>query len=432
MEMKKKVIHVLGLLAFLTLPIQAADVTATSVRLYRDGDRVIVGFNVSVPGESVRRNSRLVFTPRLCNAEGESALTYFVVTGSRMQRRERQKRLLSGSAPSGEIVLSKGSTLAYTDTLTYEPWMDAAPLSVRLTVEEENCCRVTDAGSIAVAEGCSLESPARPLLAVVMPSPVSLSATDYPFLARIGTTPSEERGVSVRFRMADDEVDPGFADNETALRKIREAIALVRDNKRTSLERITIAGYASPEGGTDYNKQLSGQRADALQRYISDTMDVPSRRFETFARGEDWKGLQALVTGSHLPFREEILDILANTSGDRRKESLKSLAGGAPYRSMLETLYPQLRDACYINVWYSEQEDFAARDINRAIAALHAGNCEEALRLLRPLQEDSRAWNALGSCYWLKGEKDSAVQWYTRAAGQGDEEAIENLKKINR
>ncbi len=44
---------------------------------------------------------------------------------------------------------------------------------------------------------------------------------------------------------------------------------------------IQVAGFASSEGGADYNRRLSEQRADAVVRYLVDKHDVPLRRIVT-------------------------------------------------------------------------------------------------------------------------------------------------------
>src|SRR5262245_50458992 len=44
---------------------------------------------------------------------------------------------------------------------------------------------------------------------------------------------------------------------------------------------IEITGYASSEGGQEYNKRLSQQRADAVVRYLADNHMIPLRRIVT-------------------------------------------------------------------------------------------------------------------------------------------------------
>jgi outer membrane protein OmpA-like peptidoglycan-associated protein len=44
---------------------------------------------------------------------------------------------------------------------------------------------------------------------------------------------------------------------------------------------IEITGFASSEGGVEFNKKLSQQRADAVVRYLADNHMIPLRRIIT-------------------------------------------------------------------------------------------------------------------------------------------------------
>ena len=71
-----------------------------------------------------------------------------------------------------------------------------------------------------------------------------------------------------------------------------------------------------------------------------------------------------------MTYKEEVLAILRSHPEEERNDRLKALAGGRPYRSVLDVLYPQLRDACYIRVQYANRPDSVADTVNRAIEAI--------------------------------------------------------------
>ena len=131
---------------------------------------------------------------------------------------------------------------------------------------------------------------------------------------------------------------------------------MINNDPRTHLEKITIAGFASPEGNNQQNIKLAENRARALSQYLQQEMNIPETVFEIQSGGVDWDGLLDLVNQSDMNYKEEIINIINNTPPEQRNERLKQLRGGRPYRSIYDELYPQLRDACYINVWYSECE----------------------------------------------------------------------------
>lgn len=72
--------------------------------------------------------------------------------------------------------------------------------------------------------------------------------------------------------------------------------------------------------------------------------------------------------------------------------------------------------------------------INEANRLLNT-NCSEchakALEQLLPLADDSRSWNALGVALYLAGRQAEAIDYFRRAAANGNAEAKENLEKIN-
>lgn len=97
---------------------------------------------------------------------------------------------------------------------------------------------------------------------------------------------------------------------------------------------------------------------------------------------------------------------------------------------MLDVLYPQLRDACYISVWFSEKDDAVAREVNAAVEEINAGQYAEALERLMAHKNDPRTWNAIGSVKVLTEDLKDAQKWFAKAAEVGDPDAAKNLARI--
>lgn len=243
--------------------------------------------------------------------------------------------------------------------------------------------------------------------------------------------PLHESGIGIRFRAASAVVDTLYSANAGNLRRITEAIGLLRADSCAFLQGISISGYASPEGTTELNRKLSAKRAEALRHALSVRMNLPVSLFELNAGGVDWDRLAELVNGSDMTYKEEVLAILRSHPEEERNDRLKALAGGRPYRSVLDVLYPQLRDACYIRVQYANRPDSVADTVNRAIEAIRGRKYEEAFRLLKTVEADERSWNVRGVCHLLCGDDKEAGLWLHRAVKAGNREAEENLKKMN-
>jgi len=430
--MKRK-ITILFLVITHILPVIAGEIETKDLKLFREGERVVLSFSAYIPEKTVRSGYRLLVTPQLYNDTGSKAMELFTVTGSKMEKREKQKRLLNKDKTAGSNANSfNGTTMHYTNSIPYETWMGNA-LSLRLSVEEEGCCDIKSLAGIKVMSDINLPLPYTPSLSEVMPMPgeATKMANKYPFLRLVGEEGGGSRTTSVRFRVSNSTLDLSLSSNAENVKKIMEGIQLVNSDERTRLEKITITGFASPEGSARHNLELSENRAKALKQYLQREMNISESSFEVQAGGEDWIGLLELVKQSEIQYKNEIIDIITNHPADKRNERIKQLGGGRPYQSIYDVIYPQLRDACYINVWYSEKQDEAARTINNAISLIAAQRYEEALKTLSAVEGDPRSWNTIGSCHILQGDYSKARTWLKKAAEAGDKEAEKNLNSIN-
>ena len=412
----------------------AGDIETKDLKLFRDKANIGLSFSVYVPENTVRTNRRMLVTPQLYNDNGMVSMTPFTVTGKQMEKREKQKRRLNKNDSTSSFVnTTNGSSMFYVTSTLYERWMSNT-LFLRLLIKEEGCCSEEDPGVIMVMGSLNLSLPHSPSLpeAQLIPSQVTQTAGEYPFLRLIDKDgEGGDRSTSVRFRGSDYNIDLLFSSNAEHVEKIKEGIRLVNSDKQTRLEKITIAGFASPEGNQQRNLELSENRAKALCQHLQQEMNLPVSIFEIQSGGEDWMGLLELVKKSDMEYKEDIINIITKQPAEKRKSLLQQLAGGRPYKSMYDVFYPQLRDACYINVWYSEKEDETANIINSAIRLISTMRYDEALKHLFAIEQDPRSWNAIGSCYILQGNYTQARVWLKKAIEAGDKEAEKNLNLIN-
>src|SRR6266540_48440 len=81
-----------------------------------------------------------------------------------------------------------------------------------------------------------------------------------------------KRGVTVNFNAGSFKLSP------EAMASLDEIAVQAKSEKAYVIE---ITGYASAEGGQEFNKRLSQQRADAVVRYLADNHMIPLRRIVT-------------------------------------------------------------------------------------------------------------------------------------------------------
>ena len=111
---------------------------------------------------------------------------------------------------------------------------------------------------------------------------------------------------------------------------------------------------------------------------------------------------------------------------------LKRLAGGRTYAYIKKHLLPDQRNSGYLRIYFDYVPDANAPVINRATELLQQKRYDEALPLLRSVQGDPRAWNALGVTLWHKGEPAAAINYFRIAAQQGNADAKHNLKEMEK
>ena len=74
--------------------------------------------------------------------------------------------------------------------------------------------------------------------------------------------------------------------------------------------------------------------------------------------------------------------------------------------------------------------DEAAKRINAAIELMQKGDYAAALPRLMAEKADPRSWNAIGCCQAMTGNEAEAINWFKRAAEQGNADAVKNLQQL--
>lgn len=404
--------------------------TVSEQNIERRGQDVVITFKVAAAEGAVKSGEKIIVSPVLMSADQERKLELeaFCVAGVQQQKMMRQKaKLAKNKKPMAMI--AGGETYNFITVVDYDDF-PSRQYSLSIDAHKIGCCKIQPCASETYA--FEVGPAMKPTLAAATPtvSRASAMSPEYPFLCKVGTEPKDGRGVSVRFPVSETILNKDYLSNAKSLADISAAIRLVMEDNYSELSSINIVGYASPEGNTQQNHKLSDGRAEALRTYIMNEFDLSADRFNVTAGGEDWSGLRALVANSDMPYKSDVLEIIDNVPQKQRQAKLKSLAGGRPYQSMLDVMYPQLRDACYIQVWFSEKLDVVAEDINKAIDDINAGKYSEALALLMQHKDDSRSWNAIGSAKVYTEDLKDALKWFKKAAKAGDAEAARNLSDL--
>ena len=86
---------------------------------------------------------------------------------------------------------------------------------------------------------------------------------------------------------------------------------------------------------------------------------LTEENFEIHNGEENWEGLKRVLAQSTLEGKEEIIRIIDSTalSGEARKRAIKKIDGGRVWLKMLKEIYPHLRCARYLAVYYDSTDD---------------------------------------------------------------------------
>ncbi|MBO4263084.1 MAG: hypothetical protein J5871_00195 [Bacteroidales bacterium] len=285
----------------------------------------------------------------------------------------------------------------------------------------------------------------------------------------------------IEFPMGKYEIDDKLGNNEEEISRIKGNLRELLLNDKFDLDSITIAAFASPEGGRKANEALSAKRAESASKYFSkylkycqdsikreegmfitfedetetitkkEDKKAPEIRFKSRSGGENWDMLDQLVSidetinpvfkDAYAKFGDDIKDLDAREA---------RLAKEPYYRYMREKLYPRLRvvkfdfflhrkgmvkdtihttelDTTYMNgVQCLRDRDFEGallrlrpyNDFNTAIAYVAMDRNTSAMLILKELDRTAPVNYMLAILYAREGDDQNAVQHYLHACAQ--------------
>ena len=456
------------------------NVTVTETGFERVGSLVQVDFQIDLDRSKVNKRSFVLLVPILENGDLKKEFPPVLINGKvRHKAFIRMEALKRGPTGIGLTINADDKhsprVHTYTSTAAFEPWMENASLIIHF----ENC---NCSGPLS-----TMKPPQRQEKKEEDDKPLDLSGIRFitsfkePDVEDVKAR-SETGTANLDFAVGSSVLNPNFRNNTSELAKIGDMIERVKANPATNITRITLDGYASPEGNTNLNMQLSVSRVNSLKNYLSSTYGVDPNVIQATGHGEDWRGLERLLIDREtLAYRREaLLVIRVESNVERRKARLMRLQRGAPYRDMLANLYPLLRrvdyelhfnvasfsvedgkrvletdpsllsldemftiartypknSPDYRRVFVIAAETFPNNDIanfNAAALALDAGDIDTAQAYLYKVANRDAAWeNNLGVLQVLLNEHQFALEQFTKAANLGSAEARQNIAEIEK
>lgn len=437
----------------------------TESRIYRMRDSVRVEMNIDLTPMKVESNRSVVLIPRV-EADGKTTVLPAIEVAGRRQYLYYKRNGQQGYADAPYRYLKRekngeSQTVNYRVSLPYTPGTERA----RLTLAEDLCgCGETTPGTAeALDEAALAYEPALAYMApqVEMEKHRALSGEAY-----------------LDFVVDRTDINPRYRRNPAELARIHASIDTVRNDKDYSITRLTVKGYASPEGRYDRNVRLAEGRTLALKKYLTERYGFADSLFSTDSEPENWEGLRRYVAESNLADKEGILAVIDDDTlePDPREEVLRTRYPEA-YRTLLADCYPGLRRTDYridyvvrgfnvdeakqmltTNPWKLSLKEMLAvaqtytpgspefidvfatavrvypdnelANLNMANALLVKGDAGSARLYLEKAGDSPEAVNARGVAALFNGQYDEAEQHFRQAAGTGLAEAQQNLRML--
>lgn len=157
----------------------------------------------------------------------------------------------------------------------------------------------------------------------------------------------------ISYPINDTELHEDYLDNSAALKTIKRYFV-----NSPRIDSIVIYSYASPEGPYRLNKRLARERGERARRYLLENMasvrNFPDSLIIIKPVAENWGGLVDIVY-KYYPYadKQDVMHLLTreDVSNDEKKELLKKLNGGRPWRYIKAKILPNLRYATWVAEW---------------------------------------------------------------------------------
>lgn len=444
--MKKRIIYSIWIIALAWVGILPANaqkfnkeaLIISNSTLWQEGNSLYVDMLIDVSNLSIDKDRTLTLTPLLIGAQNDRVLPAIIINGSRREKAYQRTLLLNNrtlpTLQSAGIQMPNGQTdvINYRQVIAYEAWMGNAALDMEVELcgcaghqEELHQVLVTDEVSTELKRMSSIV----PEIAYI----------------EVDNVRSEQYEAHLDFPVGQSVILPNFMNNRSEMQNIQAMLDKIQQNKNLIIKEVRIEGFASPEGPLSLNEQLSQNRAEALKQYLSRNKNISANLYKVSFGGENWNGLIKALETSSLKEKDAFLKIIKETPDDaQRKQAIKQLDGGAPYRAMLKELYPPLRksdcriDYTIINIdvaditltAYPEEEVVS---LNAAAAALSKRDIESARKyLIQANKKTAEYENNIGVLYFLEGDWKQAVIEFQKAADRGNRAAQTNLLRIQK
>lgn len=304
------------------------------------GDSVEITVKVTFPIKYFQKKAILEITPVLKAGEKESPFKALVLQGEDVQ------------ANNPVVSFTSGGTFSVTSKIAFDEAMRSSELVGRVkAIMGEETASIPD---VKMAKGVMATA------LLLENDPKAIAASDK--FVRVTT---ESKGANIHFVINKADI----RGTELKKEEMKALIDYVKANaadEDIEFKGIEISAYASPDGAIDLNTKLAEKRMVNAEKYFarqlksSNVKELGNEGFiSAKSTPEDWEGFKKLMEESEIQDKELILRVLSMYSDPVvREKEIKNIA--AAYEQIADKVLPQLRRSkLFVNiarVGYTDEE----------------------------------------------------------------------------
>ena len=408
----KKILFFISALAVLTscgTAVQPESVTVNPSPLTVVGDQVEAEIAGTFPVKKFAKNAVLTVTPVLKYEGGEAVGKSVVYVGEKVKE-------------NGQVVSYKeGGKYAQTATFDYVPAMAKSELYLRFTAKKGN--KTVELPDVKIADG--VVSTAKLVVATAEEVKPQITADKFQRIIQ------EMQEADIHFLIQ----QSTLRNSELKSQEMQDLYAAIKDAdtaENKAINKLEVAGYASPDGDVELNTNLADARQEKSQKYLQKQLKKAKvdATIESNITAEDWAGFQKAMEASNIQDKELVLRVLSMyTDPEERETQIKNLS--AVYKTIAEEILPALRRSRLILttdlIGKSDDEIAALAQNNPSAltveellyAATLTANANEKMDLYKKVVElfpnEYRGYNNMGMLYFKQGNVAEARRSFAKA-----------------
>ena len=388
-------------------PVQPESVKANPDPLVVVGNKVDVDITGTFPVKSFSKKAVMTITPVLVYEGGEAVAKSYTFVGEKAKE--------NGTT----ISYKEGGNFAIKASFDYVPAMAKSELVLRYTLvdgkktleipEQKVADGVVSTAKLAVAEDVKTQVTADKFQRIIQ----EVQEADIKFLIQQSTLRNSEL-------------------KSQALKDLTAAIKDADTTANKAINKLEVAGYASPDGEQGLNEKLADARQTKSQKYLAKQLKKAKvdATIESNVTAEDWAGFQAALEASNIQDKALVLRVLSMyTDPEERETQIKNLS--AVYKTIADEILPALRRSRLIlttDLIGKSDEEIAALAKNdpRALnvdellyAATLTADAAEKMAIYTTASElfpaDYRSFNNIGMLYFNQGDVANARRSFAKA-----------------